>query len=329
MDNEVLLGELVHRIETGQISRDQVFSRLGESPQVTHSIEPTQAKTSHFSVTRMLYIIGAAIVVIGLSIFVGQLWGDLGAIGRVGVTLGLGLILAALGSALLIQKPQDAIGSIFHAMGGLLIPGGALVTLTELGAISDSSWSVAITFGLIFVFYSTVASVHKRAILTFFATANGTAFIYLVVTAVTDNLVEVPSNLFSYLTMIIGLSYLLLAHAFRLSWNKGLVGLLQFVGITGFLGATFTLVFDSGLWQVLYFIILLGCLFLSVALKSRIVLVMSTIFVIAHLSFITSEYFADSIGWPISLVLLGFAFIGLGYASISINKQYIQTPQQN
>jgi hypothetical protein len=51
---------------------------------------------------------------------------------------------------------------------------------------------------------------------------------------------------------------------------------------------------------------------------------MSTGFLIAHVTFITGEYFADSMGWPISLVILGLVFIGLGYASITINKKFIK-----
>jgi len=58
-------------------------------------------------------------------------------------------------------------------------------------------------------------------------------------------------------------------------------------------------------------------------MRSRSILVMSTLFLIAHVSYITGEYFADSLGWPISLVILGFVFIGLGYVSISVNKKYI------
>ena len=74
---------------------------------------------------------------------------------------------------------------------------------------------------------------------------------------------------------------------------------------------------------MLYFIIVIGGFFLAVYVKNRSILVMSTIFLIAHVSFITSEYFADSLGWPISLIILGFIFIGLGYGSVTLNKRYI------
>ena len=123
--------------------------------------------------------------------------------------------------------------------------------------------------------------------------------------------------------MVIGLSYILLAYAFRDGWNKPLIGVLNFFGIIGFLGAAFSQVFDSVLWQLFYFILVFGSVYLSIYLKSRNILIISTLFLVAHISYITSEYFANSLGWPISLVFLGFVFIGLGYASVNINKKYI------
>ena len=274
--------------------------------------------------TKMLYVLGAAIVIIGIVIFVAQIWNDIGSFGRISVTLGLGLLIAAIGSVLLKQKPEDNIGPIFHFIGGLLIPGGAVVTLSELDVDFVSLWPVAITFGAIFVFYLLLNATHKHAILTFFAIANGTAFIYLLVEAIVEGPYYKHEDLYAYLTIVIGASYLLLAHAFRDGWNKQLIGALYFFGITGFLGAAFSQVFDSVPWQLLYFLIVLGGLFLSVYMKSRSILVMSTLFLIAHVSYITSEYFANSLGWPISLVILGFVFIGLGYASLAINKKYIK-----
>lgn len=324
MNKEELLQELSAKISTGEISREEVVGRFNFAPTTQQISDEGTKRFSHFSVTKMLYVLGAAIVIIGIVIFVAQIWDDIGSFGRIAVTLGLGLLIAAVGSMLLKQKPDDNIGPIFHFIGGMLIPGGAVVTLSELSI--DSDWTMAVTFAGIFVFYLFLNAIQKHAILTFFAIANGTATIYLILNAIVGG----PfrgwfgiKDIYQYLTMAIGASYLFLAHAFRGGWNKYLIGALYFFGITGFLGATFSQVFDSVPWQLFYFLIVLGGLFLSVYMKSRSILVMSTLFLIAHVSYITSEYFSDSLGWPISLVILGFVFIGLGYASITINKKYI------
>ena len=322
MNKEELLKELSIKLSTGEISREELVGRLNLSPRQESDKEIK--KSSYFSVTKMLYVLGAAIVIIGIVIFVYQIWDDIGSFVRILMTLGIGLLIAAIGSMLLTQKPEENIGTIFHFIGGMLIPGGAVVTLNELGIESFSLWPETITFGIIFAFYLLLNTIHKNAILTFFAIANGTAFVYLLVESIVEGQFYQHHDLYAYLTMVVGASYLLLAHAFRNGWNKQLIGALHFFGSLGFLGAAYTQVTDSVPWQLLYFLIVSGGLFLSVYMRSSRILVISTLFLIAHVSYITSEYFAHSLGWPISLVILGFVFIGLGYASITINKQYIK-----
>jgi len=322
MNKEELFKELSTKISAGEISREEVMNRFNLSPVM--SKEGSEDITSNFSVTKMLYVLGAAVVVIGIIIFVYQVWEDIGLFGRISVTLGLGLLFTIIGSVLLKQKPEDNIGSVFHAIGGLLIPSGAIVTLNEFNVDLTHMGPLAITFGFIFAFYLLLNYVHKNAILTFFAIVNGTAFIYAIVETMVGGSFYMHGDLYAYLTMVVGASYLLLAQSFQGGWNKHLIGALYFFGSVGFLGAAFSRVFDSVPWQMVYFLIVIGGLFLSAYLKSRAVLVVSTIFLIAHVSYITSEYFADSMGWPISLVILGFIFIGLGYVSININKRYIK-----
>lgn len=324
MNKEELLQELSAKISNGEISREEIASRLQFTAPTAQQTDNEGTKKSPFSVTKILYILGAAIVIIGIVIFIAQIWEDIGSFGRIAVTLGLGLLIATIGSMLLKQRPGDNIGQIFHFIGGMLIPGGAIVTLSELSV--DGDWTIAITFAGIFAFYLFLNALHKDVILTFFAIANGTIAIYLFLNAIVGGPFKDwfgIEDIYQYLTMTIGVSYLLLAHAFRGGWNKQLIGALYFFGSAGFLGAAFSQVFDSVLWQLLYFLIVIGGLFLSIHMKSRSILVMSTLFLLAHVSYITGEYFADSLGWPISLVILGFVFIGLGYSSVTINKRYI------
>jgi len=318
MNKNELLQELSQKVASGEISKEDIISSL----KAGGPAHPNK-DGMHFSVTKMLYVLGAAIVVVGIIIFIGQIWNDIGSIGRIVVTLGLGMVLTAMGSLLLNKKSGDSIGTVFHFMGGMLIPGGAVVALNEFSTGAASFWPLALTFGAIFLFYAYLAYYHKSALLTFFAIGNGTAFVYLFVHAMDPLIYRTFGELYAYLTMVIGASYLLLAHYFREGWNDKLIGLLHFIGITGFLGAAFSQVFDAVFWQLLYFIILMGCLYLSVYLRNRTILVVSTLFLVGHISFITGEYFANSIGWPLALVVLGFVFIGLGYGSITINKRYI------
>ncbi len=323
MTKDELLAELSLKVSTGELSQSEVLGRLNLSTitATTPGTETLPAK--HFSATKMLYVIGVIIVVIGVLFFVSQIWDALGSPGRILITLGLGFLFTGIGSMLLKTKPEQNIGSVFHAIGGMLIPGGSIVALTELHVNLDSMWPVTVTFGVIFGFYLLLSYIHKNAILTFFAIANGTMFTYLLVSALLGSSWYNNGDVYAYLTMIVGASYILLGYSFRDGWNSKLSSVLYLFGSLAFMGAAFSRVFDSVLWQMLYFFIVAGGIFLAVYMRNKAILAISTLFLIAHISYITSKYFADSIGWPVCLVVLGFIFIGLGYASVNINKKYI------
>jgi len=434
MNKDQLLQELSNRIATGEIKYEEVMSSL----KVVNTSVPAKKSVS---ITQIFYAIGAIIVIIGLVLFTYQVWNDIGTFGRISITLGLGLLLTGIGS-MLYKDSTQVLATVFQFLGGLLIPGGALVALSEFGDLNTMGWPRAIAFGLIFVFYILLNSVHKNILLNFFTIANGTAFAYLLTYAVTNGLFTHYVDIYAYLTILIGIcyiilgysyistpngklsrllyiagmvgmqiavysqytyraynsygltasnnrlwfvvvslaiitafylyinkqahkvgftaltilnataliytiiqvisgsmfddvyiylnivmgiSYLLLAHSFKDGWNSRLCEILNFFGTLGILGSAFSKIFNSVEWQFVFFVFVIGGFVLSVVVKSRVVLVLSTLFLISYVSYITGKYFADSIGWPVSLVILGFIFIALGYASITINKKYIKT----
>ncbi|HEY4496887.1 MAG TPA: DUF2157 domain-containing protein, partial [Candidatus Paceibacterota bacterium] len=315
MNKEDLLQELAIKVNLGEISREEVTARL-------QSVRPTSgngvdSEGSHFNVTKMLYVLGGAIVIVGIGIFIARIWTDIGSLGRIAVTLGLGLTLALIGSLLFKKEKGGDIGSVFHFLGGFLISGGATVALSEFNIKND--WAFVATSATTFLFYMLLSGFHKRAILTFFAIANATSTIYLILNAIIGGPFRGTfqiEDIYKYTTILIGISYILLAYAFKTGWSSKLIGALYFFGSIFFLSPAFTNIFDSMFWQFIYLIFLSVGFSASVYIRSRIVLIFSTIFLLAYISYITSEYFADSIGWPISLVILGLSFIGLGYASI-------------
>ncbi len=188
---------------------------------------------------------------------------------------------------------------------------------------SHTVWPSVLSLAFAFIFYLFINLKLKKVIITLFTIINGTAFIYLFTQGLVGG--SYYSDVYIYMTMVIGLSYISLASSFKDTWNQRLVEILNFFGTVGFLGAVFSRIYDSLPWQFLFFFLVIGGFILSIYVKSRSILVVSTLFLIAYISYITSEYFAGSVGWPISLVILGFIFIGLGYVSIAINKKYINS----
>ena len=196
MTNEELLQELSVKVLKGEISREEIMNRL-----------PNQGSTlvgkgRTFNFSKLFYILGGAVALIGIIFFVAQIWEDLAAPGRIFVTLILGLILAGIGSTFLRTKPTSHLGEVWHGLAGFLIPGGALVTLHETIGLDRllSLWPVTIVFGLIFLFYLLLNFYHRNVVLTFFAIGNGTALFYLLVESIIAGSFNQHTDIYAYLT---------------------------------------------------------------------------------------------------------------------------------
>ena len=66
-----------------------------------------------------------------------------------------------------------------------------------------------------------------------------------------------------------------------------------------------------------------GGVFLSTWVRSRTLLFVSTVAILAYISYFTNEHFQDSLGWPLVLILLGLIFIALSTIAMRISRRYI------
>lgn len=323
MQKQELLSELKNKLSSGEITQTEVDSLFDHTIPVKNNITENIEHKKNISLTKILYTIGAIIVVLGIIFFVAQVWSDMGTFGRLTATLILGFVFAIMGSLLLNAKAQSGLGDIFHTVGGILIPIGLIVTIFEFNLAATSFWPVTFLFGGVFVFYLILSLVQKNVILTFFAFANGTIFLYQFVESIIEGDFYLHFDFLAYMTMFIGISYLIFGYVFRDNNYRKLVAPLNFFGSVFLLGAGFSQVFEHDLWKLLFFVMTVAGVVVSVFLKSRVILIMSTLFLIIHMVYITGEFFANSLGWPLALVILGFIFIGLGYVSININRKFI------
>jgi hypothetical protein len=64
-----------------------------------------------------------------------------------------------------------------------------------------------------------------------------------------------------------------------------------------------------------------GLIALSVFAKSRTLLTVGIISLLAFLGYFTDEYFKDIVGWPIALIILGFLMIGISVFAVKIGRK--------
>ena len=67
-----------------------------------------------------------------------------------------------------------------------------------------------------------------------------------------------------------------------------------------------------------------GFVYLSVTLHSRTLLFVATAAILAYTGWFTSEHFADSVGWPIALIIFGLLMIGLSALAFRIDRDYVR-----
>tara|TARA_B110000503_G_scaffold55003_1_gene88287 strand:+ start:220 stop:489 length:270 start_codon:yes stop_codon:yes gene_type:complete len=74
--------------------------------------------------------------------------------------------------------------------------------------------------------------------------------------------------------------------------------------------------------ELLYLAVAASTLYACVVLQSRALLLTNVIAMLAFIGYYSAEHFANSLGWPATLILMGIAFLGVGTLAIKV-KQHI------
>ncbi|MCP5268038.1 MAG: DUF2157 domain-containing protein [Zoogloeaceae bacterium] len=73
--------------------------------------------------------------------------------------------------------------------------------------------------------------------------------------------------------------------------------------------------------ELLYFAVTASMLYACVALQSRALLLTTVLAMLGYIGYFTAQHFVDSLGWPISLVLMGVAFMGVSALAMRVKRQ--------
>lgn len=99
-----------------------------------------------------------------------------------------------------------------------------------------------------------------------------------------------------------------------------LVGLGYFVGSIMTYSGLFDLLQDTSI-ELAYFAITASALYACLVLQSRALLLTTVLAMLSYIGYFSAEYFADSLGWPITLVLMGIAFLGVGTLAVKLKQK--------
>ncbi len=99
-----------------------------------------------------------------------------------------------------------------------------------------------------------------------------------------------------------------------------LIGLGYFIGSIVVYGGLFDLV-QSTSFELVYLAVTVSMLYACMVLQSRALLFTTVIAMLGFIGYFTAKHFANSLGWPVTLVLMGVAFLGVGTIALKVKRK--------
>ena len=125
----------------------------------------------------------------------------------------------------------------------------------------------------------------------------------------------------NWASLITGVCVMLTAYGLQKAGRyPRLIGLGYFIGSIMAYSGLFDLVQNTSV-ELLYLAVTASILYTCVVLHSRALLLTTVIAMLAFIGYYSAEHFANSLGWPVTLVLMGVAFLSVGTIAIKVKQR--------
>ncbi len=305
---EDALQDIVSLVRHHQITLEEIALALKAS-------ESGLEKQPASILSKLFGYIGGIFVFAGIGVFISMYWDDFGSAARVIVTLGVGLIAFLMGLVCLADQKYERAATPLFLMSSLLQPTGILVMLQEYSSGGDARHGLIFMAAYMLIQQGSVFWAKQRSVLAFSAILFGCVFF--------ANLFDVMDISEKLIGLVIGTSLLFVAYALNQSKHIAIAAFWYFVGSVIQLWSIFDLVKNSALEPV-YLGMSALMIFMSTYVRSRTLLLVGTLSMLCYIGYYTAKHFANAVGWPIALVLIGIALIGLSSLAVKLNNKYIK-----
>lgn len=287
---------------------------INEIVQALAYAEIPHEQTSSGILSRLFGYLGGILVFSGLGVFISLYWDDFGVAARIIVTWGIGLFAFFMAVACLSDKRFERAATPLFLISALLQPMGIFVMLEEFASGSDAHYGVLFMAAYMLLQQGLTFWAKSRGVLAFSSILFGCIFFVTLF-----DLWDFDENLVG---TVIGTSLLCLAYALGRSRHAAQAPFWYLVGSVVLLYAVFDALKDTP-FELLYLGLAALLIFFSTVVRSRTLLSVATLAMLVYIGYYTAEHFADSIGWPIALVMMGMALIGLSTLAVKLNRKYI------
>ena len=264
---------------------------------------------------RVLAYLGGTFVFAGIAAFIALQWDAMNSAARVVITLGPGItacVLAVLSSR--DERFEKAVAPLF-LIAAVLEPVGMLVGFNEFGSGGDARWAALVTAGVIGFQFGAIFGVLRQSMLLLL-----TVFFVTLFWMTVFDLIQMDDERGA---LVIGASLVLAAIGIDRTLHTSITPPLYLFGGIAFLYGLFDMV-ESTPFEILFILAASGFVYLSAAIQSRTLLLVATGGILAYTGWFTGEHFADSVGWPLALMLFGLLMIGMSALAFRIDRQYIR-----
>lgn len=306
------LDEIVRLARAHDIAIDEIRQALADGP----SDAPGDSEGKGSILTRALAYLGGTFVFAGLGVFIAMHWDSMNFAARVVITLGVGIAAFLMALIALRDERYDKAAAPLFLIAALLQPAGLLVIFEEFSTGRNPDIAGLITSGIM----------ATQQLLTFVATRRttllftGISFVAAFVLILFD-MVDID---YEFTALVLGGSLLSLTVVVDQTRHKAITPFWYFVAAMWFLFGCFSLL-EGSVVEVLFLAIAVVIVYLSTIVRSRVLLFVGTVALLAYVGYFSNRHFVDSIGWPLALVLFGLLLIGLSAAALRINRRYIST----
>jgi hypothetical protein len=292
------------------ISAAEIAAALGEPPASTVAAERARGV-----LTRVLGYLGGTFVFAGIGVFVALQWDSMGPAARVIITLGSGVAACALALIAAGDARYERAATPLFLMAAALEPTGMLVAFSEYGTGGDWRWAGLITAGVMAIQFGAIFGALRQST-PLFLTIAFAALAWCTALDLADADEEVTA-------LVAGSSLLLASVGVDRTPHRTITAPFYLLGGAAALYGLFDLVQDTPL-EIVFLAAAAGLVYTSAAVRSRSLLAVSIAAILAYTGYFTGEHFADSIGWPLALVVFGLIMIGLSAMAVRIDRNYVR-----
>ncbi len=317
-----LLDAIDRGLANGEISVNDLLERASR-------LQTNRKSAFADWVSRALYYLGGGVILLGIVVFTAERWDILSSGQRIVVTLGAGVLALSSGIALSRRDKWGAAGPALILVSVLMMPVGLLIAWDEWNWNPGRLVSQVQISLLLALTYAGPLVKLRKSVLGLATMIFSTWFFFALTNWLARDLGWVSAELFNtYRVMIVSSTVAAIGYTLveNRSWhghpmlNLGMAG----IAVCGFVLFAWSTP-HALLWKILFPVMIYAMVHLSAHCRSRSILWSAATALGAYLTYFTVEYFSDSLGWALSLVVIGVILMGIAYLTLRYSRTLLKT----